>query len=93
MHFTPTEALAQLKAARDGFWFSLGAYAPLTTDPASSELGKYDVMVCENGDIVVSESEPCERRGTGYRIGFNSGLSEKNKKGTNKKGTNKKRAS
>ncbi|MDW7772957.1 MAG: hypothetical protein SCH71_08710 [Desulfobulbaceae bacterium] len=72
---TPAETIAHLKVARDGFWFSLGAYALLTKEPVKSELRKYDIRVYENGDIVVSEGDVNERPGTNYTIGFNGGLS------------------
>lgn len=73
---TAAETIRQLKAARDGFWFSLGAYALLTKEPARSELSRYDIKVYEDGDIVVSEDNVNERRGTNYTIGFNSALSD-----------------
>ncbi|WP_143507352.1 hypothetical protein [Pseudomonas sediminis] len=72
---TPTETITQLKAARDGFWFSLGAYALLTKEPAKSELSRYNINIYEDGEIVVSEDKLNERRGTNYTIGFNGALS------------------
>jgi len=70
------DAICQLKSARDGFWFSLGAYSLLRKEPASSQLSRYDIKLYEDGDIVVSEGSLSERRGTNYTIGFNSSLNE-----------------
>jgi hypothetical protein len=73
---TKDDAIAKLKAARDGFWFSLGAYALLTNEPAKSELSRYDIKVYEDGNVMVSEGDTDRRRGTNYTIGFNGALSE-----------------
>jgi len=73
---TIDDTIAELKIARDGFLFSLGAYALLTKEPASSELSRYGIKVCEDGNIVVSENEQSHHRGTSYTICFNDGLSE-----------------
>lgn len=73
---TMKEAITQFKIARDGFWFSLGAYALLTKEPVKSELIRYDIKIYEDGDLAVSEDDVNQRRGTNYTIGFNSGLSD-----------------
>lgn len=73
---TAVEALALLKKARDSFWFSLGAYALLTKEPAMSEISKYDISIYEGGEINVSEIGSEEPFRTGYTIGFNAGLGD-----------------
>lgn len=72
---TTEEAIAALKAARDGFSFSLGAYALLTKEPVRAKLRGYEIKVYEDGDFVVSEDSLAGRRGSSYTIGFNSALS------------------
>ena len=78
---TIDETIAELKAARDGFWFSLGAYALSTKEPAKYELSRYGIKIYEDGNIIVSENEPSHPRGNNYTIGFNDGLSESAAKG------------
>lgn len=68
-------ALSKLKSSRDSFWFSLGAYALLTKEPAASQVSGYDISVT-NSDLLVGarDAQDSHRRGMSYRIGFNSSL-------------------
>src|SRR5690606_23114859 len=70
-------SLSKLKSSRDSFWFSLGAYALLTKEPAASLVAGYDISVTNN-DLLVGprDAQDLPRRGMSYRIGFNSSLSK-----------------
>ena len=70
-------ALEKLKRARDSFWFSLGAYALLTKEPARSEIINYRVSI-NNQELLVEskDSSLVQSVGTSYRIEFNSSISE-----------------
>ncbi len=70
-------SLSKLKSSRDSFWFSLGAYALLTKEPAASQVAGYDISVTNN-DLLVRSRDAQVSNGTGmsYRIGFNSSLPE-----------------
>lgn len=67
-------ALSKLKAARDVFWFSLGAYALLTEEPSRSELPNFRICVTERNRISVSRELDPAISETSYTIGFNAGL-------------------
>jgi hypothetical protein len=68
-------SLSKLKSARDSFWFSLGAYALLTREPAASQVAGYDISVT-NSDLLVGprDAQDSGHLGMSYRIGFNSSL-------------------
>lgn len=70
-------SLSKLKRSRDSFWFSLGAYALLTKEPAASQVDGYDISVT-NSDLLVRPrgARDSLRSGMSYRIGFNSSLPE-----------------
>ena len=68
-------SLAKLKSTRDSFWFSLGAYALLTKEPAASLVAGYDISVT-NCDLLVRPrgAQDTLLRGISYRIEFNSSI-------------------
>ena len=68
-------SLSKLKNSRDAFWFSLGAYALLTKEPAASQVAGYDISVT-NTDVLVGprDAQDSYQLGMSYRIGFNSSL-------------------
>ena len=69
-------AVQRLEAAREGFWFSSGAYGLLTVEPSRSQLATLQIQILEVGTVSVTEAGSQPTRGTGYQIGFNAGLSE-----------------
>ena len=72
---TKQAALQKLKAARDSFWFSLGAYALLTKEPARTEVANFSISVTNQELLVEPKTAVVPQRiGTSYRIEFNSSI-------------------
>lgn len=64
-----------LNTLRQSFCFSLGAYALLTKEPASSQLAAYEVSVTNNTLAVLGKGAPhTPDSNMSYRIAFNSSL-------------------
>lgn len=69
------ETLNILNTLRQSFCFSLGAYALLTQEPASSQLAAYEVAVTNNTLTVLGKgSAHTPDSNMSYRIAFNSSL-------------------
>lgn len=70
-------ALKKIKSARDSFWFSLGAYALLTKEPAKSQVAGYRISVTNDELLAELRDSPAPRKsGTSYRIEFNSSIAQ-----------------
>lgn len=71
------ETLNTLNGLRQSFCFSLGAYALLTQEPASSQVAGYEVCVTNNTLTVLGKgASHAPDSNMSYRIAFNSTLPE-----------------
>ena len=73
---TKEAALSKLKRTRDSFWFSLGAYALLTKEPAKSQVAGYSIVVTNNDLTVEPKGATTQHGGISYRIEFNSSITQ-----------------